>query len=159
MRCMAPVAGRVGSRKARRNQVHRYANPHGSAFLIGVRKADSETALYLETSMSAKSTGASAPLQSILHSFNEAIGGLKTAHDAIGWCTHLFRTIYEKSGFEPLDTAVVLKARLAETHRAAGIGRYLSMEFETLIGEKLAEAEARAASTPPEGGTRDTGDV
>ena len=101
--------------------------------------------------MSTKSTGASAPLQSILFSFNEAISGLKTAYEALGWCTHLFRTIYEKSGFEPSDTAAVLKARLAETRRAAGIGRYLSVEFETLMSEKLAEAEARAASLPPDG--------
>ena len=101
--------------------------------------------------MSTKSTSASTHL----HAFNEAVGNLKTAHEAIEWCTFLFQTICEKSKFEFSDTGTVLMARLTEIQKSSSIGRYLSKEFEGFIYGKIAEAKAALDEAPqartPEG--------
>lgn len=88
--------------------------------------------------MSTKSTSASTHL----HAFNEAVDNLKTAHEAIEWCTFLFQTICERSKFDFSDTAAVLMARLAEIQKSSSIGRYLSTEFEGFIHGKITEAKA-----------------
>jgi hypothetical protein len=68
----------------------------------------------------------------------EMIGSIKTAHEALEWCSHLFRTIYEKSKFELQDSTNNLMLKLVEIQKSSGIGLHLATEFESLIRNHLA---------------------
>jgi hypothetical protein len=80
----------------------------------------------------------------------EAVGSLETAHEAITWAAHLFRTIYQYSKFELRDSANHLMQKLLECQKAAGIGQHLAAEFEQTINDALADLQGEQQA-PEEG--------
>jgi len=78
------MAGRAGERKLCRFPIHRYANLHGSAFLIGVGKAEKRNRFELESVMSSESLSTPSTLASA--SFQDLIERLYSVATVIDDC-------------------------------------------------------------------------